>query len=68
MRKLSQTEKQNLLDALHNKTMEYLQLYASGLITTTELTLEMKNIDSVYTERIESMSGLTCPNTGLRFS
>jgi hypothetical protein len=60
-------QKQNLLDALHNKALEHLQMYASGLITLTEFALAIKELEKVFTQRICTMEGLVCPNTGLRF-
>lgn len=60
-------QKQNLLEALHNKSFEHLQMYVSGLITLVELARVIKELDSVFTQRIETMDGLLCPNTGLRF-
>ena len=68
MKQLNLTEKQNLLNALHNQAMIHLQQYASGLITLPELTKEIDSLNKVYSLRIESMSGLLCPNTGLKFS
>ena len=60
-------QKQNLLDALHNKALGDIQLYASGLTTLTELTSSLGNVARVYDQRIETLSGLLDPNTGLRF-
>ena len=64
---LNLEQKQNLLEALHNRSMEHLQMYASGLITLIELANAIKELDSVFTQRIGTMTGLLCPNTGLRF-
>ena len=64
---LNQEQKQNLLGALHNKSFEHLQMYASGLITLTELMAQIKELDSVFSQRIGTMDGLVCPNTGLSF-
>jgi hypothetical protein len=64
---LNLEQKQNLLEALHNKTINDLQMYASGLTTLTELAMSIGNSERVFSQRIESMEGLLCPNTGLRF-
>ena len=64
---LNLEQKQNLLEALHNRSIEHLQMYASGLLTLTEFANAIKELDSVFTQRIGSMTGLLCPNTGLRF-
>jgi hypothetical protein len=63
---LTKDQKQNLLNALHNKTMETLQQYASGLITLSELIDDVGSTSQVIAFRIEDTSGLLCPNTGLR--
>jgi hypothetical protein len=44
-----------------------LQQYASGLITLTEFAKAIKELDSVFEQRIGTMTGFLCPNTGLRF-
>jgi hypothetical protein len=64
---LNLEQKQNLLEALHNRSIEHLQMYASGLITLTEFAQAIKELESVFTQRIGTMTGLLCPNTGLRF-
>lgn len=64
---LNLEQKQNLLEALHNKSFEHMQMYASGLITLTEFASALKELDSVFSQRIGTMTGLLCPNTGLRF-
>ena len=64
---LNLEQKQNLLESLHNRSIEHLQMYASGLITLTEFALAIKELDSVFAQRIGTMTGLLCPNTGLRF-
>ena len=64
---LNLEQKQNLLEALHNRSIEHMQMYASGLITLVELANAIKELDSVFTQRIGTMTGLLCPNTGLRF-
>ena len=64
---LNLEQKQNLLEALHNRSMEHLQMYASGLITIAELIDGIGSISEVIAFRIEGLSGLLCPNTGLRF-
>jgi hypothetical protein len=67
METLTQEQKQSLLEALHNKVMGDIQQYVSGLTTLPELAISIGNVERVYTQRIESMTGLLCPNTGLRF-
>ena len=67
METLTQEQKQSLLEALHNKVMGDIQQYASGLTTLTELAMSIGNVERVFTQRIETMTGLLCPNTGLRF-
>ena len=64
---LNLEQKQNLLEALHNKSFEHMQMYASGLLTLTEFASALKELDSVFSQRIGTMTGLLCPNTGLRF-
>ena len=67
METLTQEQKQSLLEALHNKVMGDIQQYASGLTTLTELAMSIGNVERVFAQRIETMTGLLCPNTGLRF-
>ena len=67
METLTQEQKQSLLEALHNKVMGDIQQHASGLTTLTELARSIGNVERVFTQRIETMTGLLCPNTGLRF-
>ena len=67
METLTQEQKQSLLEALHNKVMGDIQQYASGLTTLTELAMSIGNVERVFTQKIETMTGLLCPNTGLRF-
>jgi hypothetical protein len=67
METLTQEQKQSLLEALHNKVMGDIQQYVSGLTTLPELASSIGNVERVYAQRIESMTGLLCPNTGLRF-
>jgi hypothetical protein len=64
---LNLEQKQNLLEALHNRSIEHMQMYASGLITLTEFANALKELDSVFSQRIGTMTGLLCPNTGLHF-
>ena len=64
---LNLEQKQSLLEALHDRSLEHLQQYASGLITLTEFAKAIKELDSVFEQRIGTMTGLLCPNTGLRF-
>ena len=67
METLTQEQKQSLLEALHNKVMGDIQQSASGLTTLTELAMSIGNVERVFTQKIETMTGLLCPNTGLRF-
>ena len=59
--------KQQVLDATHKRTMEHLQLYASGLITFTELASSIEMLAEEIKILVGSKDGLLCPNTGLRF-
>jgi hypothetical protein len=59
--------KQQVLEAVHTRTMEYLQQYASGLITFTELAEGIVMLDEDVQQMVGSKDGLLCPNTGLRF-
>ena len=59
--------KQQVLDAVHIRTMEYLQQYASHLITFTELAEGIAMLDEDVKQMVGSKEGLLCPNTGLRF-
>ena len=59
--------KQQVLDAVHIRTMEYLQQYASHLITFTELAEGIAMLDEDVKQLVGSKEGLLCPNTGLRF-
>jgi hypothetical protein len=67
MKPLTLEQKQNLLNASHNKALEHLQMYASGLITLTELTMHMAEIKKLIDARIDPLTDLLCPNTGLRY-
>ena len=59
--------KQQVLDAVHIRTTEYLQQYASHLITFTELAEGIAMLDEDVKRMVGSKEGLLCPNTGLRF-
>lgn len=59
--------KQQVLDAVHIRTTEYLQQYISGLITFTELAEGIAMLDEDVKRMVGSKEGLLCPNTGLRF-
>ena len=59
--------KQQVLDAVHTRTMEYLQQYASHLITFAELSEGIAMLDEDVKQLVGSKEGLLCPNTGLRF-
>lgn len=59
--------KQQVLDATHKRTMGHLQLYASGLITFTELASSIEMLAEEIKILVGSKDGLLCPNTGLRF-
>ena len=63
----SEVIKQQVLDATHKRAMEHLQLYASGLITFTELANSIVMLAEEIKILVGSKDGLLCPNTGLRF-
>ena len=59
--------KQQVLEAVHTRTMEYIQQYVSHLITFTELAEGIVMLDEDVQQLVGSKDGLLCPNTGLRF-